>query len=627
MSRGVAEAIMVTVRRGTIALAVLGAWVCVAAGTARAGVVAPIRPDLTVDTAATVTVSLYQLDSALAAAVTLQSASRCLSSGTSFYKDVTDCWMPEWDPVNGGKTVYVVVNGSAEVPALVPPVSPAPTFPLPAGTNPFLSALTTSAYPGQCTNFGSGTESDYLPLGPATTLDTATGTVVGYALTPTDCGGLAVVQVGTLKFLLPKDGTAAVPANGLPDAWEALYGGPLDPAADIDTGPLATSPCCDGISNADEYRGFIVGRKQVRTEPLLKNVFIHLVNPQAIPGVGLPAADQLGSFFLNSTASLFGGGSKTYPTPTAPNATLTLGASNTFTASAGVFSTGHVRGEITGNAGGRARVVSVMSPMSATVEIVDPFPAGTTSLAAGAWKLRESLFANLYAMVAPERVHVLGSGPGAANYLTDEWVDRFVSLTGTTTLNVSDSASDRVINANRLYGPPQKGLRVIESLNVDSPSVLGWAYGVGSPNEVGNVLVYSQRILNYLNNTVIGTATTLRYSTASLVNGTWTWSAPIAAPDGNPTTTSGDGVASDPVVRDFVISKAIEFYTGMEIGHSIDLTPTIQGTSKTSYGYHFAPGTGDCLDQAITTTSKGGVVTLNIPSQCGNADQQDFQLH
>src|SRR5262249_2900823 len=83
-------------------------------------------------------------------------------------------------------------------------------------------------------------------------------TVVGYALTPTDCGGFAVVQVGTLKFLLPKDGTAAAPANGLPDAWEALYGGALDPAADIDTGPLATSPCCDGISNADEYRAVVV---------------------------------------------------------------------------------------------------------------------------------------------------------------------------------------------------------------------------------------------------------------------------------------------------------------------------------------------------------------------------------
>jgi hypothetical protein len=111
------------------------------------------------------------------------------------------------------------------------------------------------------------------------------------------------------------------------------------------------------------------------------------------------------------------------------------------------------------------------------------------------------------------------------------------------------------------------------------------------------------------------------------VNGTWTWSTPILAPDGNPTTTAGDGVATNADVRNFIVSKALQFYTGMEIGHSVDLTPNIQGTSKTSYGYHFAPGIGDCLDQAITTTSRSGVVTFNIPSQCGNADQQHFLLH
>jgi hypothetical protein len=65
----------------------------------------------------------------------------------------------------------------------------------------------------------------------------------------------------------------------------------------------------------------------------------------------------------------------------------------------------------------------------------------------------------------------------------------------------------------------------------------------------------------------------------------------------------------------------------MEVGHSLDLTPDIQGTSKTSYGHHFAPGTGDCLDQAITTTSKSGTVTFYIPSLCGNADQAQFVLH
>jgi hypothetical protein len=76
----------------------------------------------------------------------------------------------------------------------------------------------------------------------------------------------------------------------------------------------------------------------------------------------------------------------------------------------------------------------------------------------------------------------------------------------------------------------------------------------------------------------------------------------------------------------FILSKAMQFYTGMEIGHSLDLTPDLQGT-KTSYGHHFAPGTGDCLDQAITTTSKSGTVTFYIPSLCGSVDQQDLVVH
>ena len=133
-------------RHGWLIRGLLGGlgWAWLGLGTAQAGVIAPINPDLTLDTGATVTVSLYQLDSTLPAAVTLQSPSRCITSGTALYKDVTDCWMPEWDPVNGGKSVFVVVNGSPDVPTLVTtPVTPAPTFPLAAGTNPFLSALTT----------------------------------------------------------------------------------------------------------------------------------------------------------------------------------------------------------------------------------------------------------------------------------------------------------------------------------------------------------------------------------------------------------------------------------------------------------------------------------------------------
>jgi hypothetical protein len=602
-------------RRRWVIGGVLGglAWTWLGMDMAQGGTIPPTSPTTRMlDVGASVTVSLYQLDSTLPSAVTLKSPSRCTTTGTSFYKDVTDCWLPEWNPTSGGKSVFVVINGSTDTPTLVPPGAP-PTFPMAsAAANTFLTNLTTSAYPGQCTNFGSGTEADFELLGPQT-LPTPGGTsVVGYELKPKDCGGMAVIQVGALKFLLPKDGTATVAANGLPEAWENLHGGSLDPATDIDTGPTATSLCCDGISTGDEYRGFIVSGKQVRTDPKQKDLFVHLVNP----------AD----FVSNASCgtSCLGGGTGTYPAPTAPSATLTVGAGDTFTTSPGVFSNAHVGGEIIGNAGGRARIVAVAGPTSATAEITQPFLA--TSLAAGAWKVRESIFAVVYTIVPPERVHLLGYAPGATNYLTPEWVDNFTTLTPPQTLNITDAVADRTVNANRLYGSVQKGLRVMEGLNVDLPSTLGWAFGIGSPNEAGNVIVFSQRIINYITTTLIGVAPTLKYSTASLVNGAWTWSTPILVPDGDPTI-SQDGVAANPGVRNFILSKAFQFYTAMEVGHSLDLTPDVQGTSRTSYGHHVAPGTGDCLDQAITTTSKSGAVTFYIPSLCGSADQAQFILH
>src|SRR5262249_41481084 len=159
-------------------------------------------------------VSLYQKDSDLPTTVNLQSPSRCITTGTQGYRDVTDCWLPEL-----GKPVYVVVSGSASTPMLVAPAAGV-SFPLAAGTppnpvppNPFLAALTTSAYPGQCTNLGSGTDADF-PLGPGP-LDLPGS----YTLTPTDCGGMAVILVGSLKFILPRDGTATVAANGIPEVW------------------------------------------------------------------------------------------------------------------------------------------------------------------------------------------------------------------------------------------------------------------------------------------------------------------------------------------------------------------------------------------------------------------------
>jgi hypothetical protein len=598
------------------------AWAWLDLGLAYAAGVPPTNPaTLMLNTSSQVTVSLYQLDSGLPSTIDLQSPSRCVTTGTSFYKDVTDCWLPEWSPASGGKSVYVVVNGAPDTPVLVPPAGP---FTFPGTTNPFLTALTTSAYPGQCTNFGSGTQADFTLASSPTPLQTSpTTSVPGYLLTPSDCGGMAVIQVGTLKFVVPRDGTATVPANGIPEVWESLYGGNLNPGLDTDTGPVGSSLAGDGISTFDEYRGFIVSGRQIRTDPTQKDIFLHVVNP----------ADSVGGAFVTSRScgtSCYGGGTTTYPAPTAPSATLTVpataatvGGIATFTTSTGVFSVAHVRGEIIGNAGGRARITAVTGPASATAEITQAFPAG--NLSAGAWKVSESLFALAYTLVAPERVHLLGSVPGATNFLTNEWVDNFVSLIPSQTLNISDSVTDRTVNANRLYGPAQKGVRVMEGLNLNSPSLLGFSFGVASPNDAGNVVVFTQRIIDYIESLLVG-ATTIKYSTTSLVNGVLTWGTPILAPDGDPTVNQ-DGVATNPGVRNFILSKAFQFYTGHEIQHSLDLTPDVQGTTRVTYGHHYPPGTGDCLDQAITITSKSGTVTFSIPSVCGTADQAQFLIH
>jgi hypothetical protein len=78
-----------------------------------------------------------------------------------------------------------------------------------------------------------------------------------------------------------------------------------------------------------------------------------------------------------------------------------------------------------------------------------------------------------------------------------------------------------------------------------------------------------------------------------------------------------------------LIAKAMEFYTAMEIGHSIVLTPAQEGTSKspTLYGYHHAPGTGSNMDQTIVNkpTARCGNL-FQIPTVYNASDQTNFKL-
>jgi hypothetical protein len=129
---------------------------------------------------------------------------------------------------------------------------------------------------------------------------------------------------------------------------------------------------------------------------------------------------------------------------------------------------------------------------------------------------------------------------------------------------------------------------------------------LGSPNGPDNAILYTKRIVNYLGNT-LGAASAPKLCYSTFKNGAWTTPASIPYAD--------------------VIGKAIGFYTAMEIGHSVQLTPTVEGTSKTSYGYHHAPGTGSNLDQAIVNkpTAKCGNL-FQIPLLYNTSDQSNFKL-
>src|SRR5207245_11645496 len=158
------------------------------AGHAQARVICPVDPvSGALNQAAPATVSLFQ-------------------NG----QDVTDTWLPSWTPAGGGQPVFVVFNfqGVVTAPSSPPTLVPPPANPVFDGTtNTFLSPPTTSAYPGNCTNYGSDTGADYAFSAIA---ESVTLSIQGYRLTPNDCGGMAVVRASfsdghEYTFIVPQD--------------------------------------------------------------------------------------------------------------------------------------------------------------------------------------------------------------------------------------------------------------------------------------------------------------------------------------------------------------------------------------------------------------------------------------
>ena len=501
-----------------------------AAGYAEAGVIFPIDPATGVpNQAAPVTVSLFN------------------TAG----QDVTDTWLPTWEPTlpESSRTVYVSFN------VLGVPGTPAVTLAPPATSiafngvaNPFLALpVTTSAYPGQCTNYGSPTD-----LTPDYNFNTSGEPIqgtqrLGFALVSQDCGGMAVIvatvtgaAAGTYRFVIPQDSNR----NGIPDIAEARLCSSIPcPTGreDSDAGPVANSPAGDGISAFDEYRGFIVSGRHVPTDPRQRDLFIHVVNPQC---------GAIGE-------SLIGGGTTSFP-----------------------------------NDG-------------------------------------SGLFDNLATLVPGTQVHLLGHNSNQANTTTAEWVDRFDSFTQATGFQYRDAANnlvriapldDRRINTNAVFPlgvantggtPIQKGLRITECVDTSAASPLGTT-GIGSTNGPDNSLLYTKRIQDYMRS-LIANGGGRPLKVFAFENGAW-----VAK-------TKADGTVDE----NFVVSQAMKFYAAHELTHSTRLTPTVEGTTKTSYGYHHAPGTGSVMDQAITQKidkSTTGFNSFYIPSVYNGADQSSYKI-
>jgi hypothetical protein len=473
-------------------------------------------------------------------------------------RDVTDTWLPTWEPgmTDAARTIYVSFNAPGS-PSSVQLVTFSGTPVFTGAVNPFwtqLGAPKTSAYPGRCTNFDGDpapapTDPDY--TFPNTTAIQIPGTQrFGFSLISQDCGGMAVIQAtfpsgtaaaGTYLFVVPQDSNH----NGIPDIWEAKFcpnnSCPLG-TEDNDAGPLAGSPVGDAIAAFDEYRGFIFSGKHVSTDPRQRDLFVHLVNPQC------------------GTPSLLGGGTPAYPND------------------------------------------------------------GT------------GLFDNLATLLPGSQVHVLGFVPGQANATTTEWVDRFSSFSQQTGFQYVDPltgaitglapADDRRTNKNAVFpfgttnpitanGLIHRGLRLTECLDTSATGPLGTT-GIGTPDGPDNSLIYTQRIVNYID-TLIANGQGRALKVFTFQNGTWVEQkkAGGAAPD-----------------RDFVISQAMKFYAAHELTHSTQLTPTVEGTRTTSYGYHHAPGTGSVMDQTIVQKidkSTSGFNSFYIPSLYNGADQSSYK--
>jgi hypothetical protein len=203
-------------------------------------------------------------------------------------------------------------------------------------------------------------------------------------------------------------------------------------------------------------------------------------------------------------------------------------------------------------------------------------------------------------------------------------------------------------------GGRTKGLRLVECLDQTYTSPVGLtqffpavaagpAVEVGSPYDRMEITLFSQRLYNDFQvmltkasskgvtsvySTCALQGTCVYYQTYTISGTTVTATTPTnryAPPNQAVNCPPNAGSPCLTINRNFIASKQLQQVVAHEIGHGVSLIPKIQ---ITTYGPHYAPATGDILDQRVVAkdSSKLNGLLYSIPTVFGPKSDACFQI-
>ena len=502
-------------------------------------------------------------------------------------------------PVTGPPTLDIVdISGNVIQNWLPEPgQQPVTLRVLGATVNGAMTLSNTSNYPGICTNYGTDTGPDFA--------------LNGTQLTSNDCGGTTQLTVstnlGTFTFRLPQDSDN----DGIPDVWETQYGdrtaiGNLTANADTELNPSVNAQTDpqggaayqgDGIAAFDEYRGFLVSladtvagvpynvtpilpntTKHIRTNPAIKDIFVHVVNNQCAPAS--PPAGRFSQYFPGSNNSdLFAFTYSLLPGTQIHLLDYAPGTNNP--------------------------VKSVLWEDFFEYYAVSP-PSGQT------------LFNVVYRTAANALTNAESS------VATDRQINKNARYPIIDTLVAARIASGQ-LNAN-YNSNVQKGVRVVECQIVQTSGNLGindW----GTPNtpgdvsaiRAGNAIVFPERLRSQIVAKLkLAQSRQILWGKFIVIAGVGTWP-PQSPPDLASNTLSGAVYTPNDTTVTFLTTRQLQYIVGHEVAHSALLRPTSQN------GYHTCTGCGSMMDATYQVTQDASKTQFNIPVEFPDSDRKEIK--